>query len=122
MASKIFIYHLKDQYGNRVDYMTTKKDTDASTGLQKLVDGHEARLMTLQKHGFEPIQAGKDVTYQMNEENDLGDASESQDPSYCSVHKVQMKERQGKYGKFYSHGKKLNDDTFIWCNGKGFNK
>lgn len=38
---------------------------------------------------------------------------------YCDFHQVPMKEREGKYGKFYSHGKK-EGENFVWCTGEGW--
>ena len=39
--------------------------------------------------------------------------------SYCKLHKVTMKERMGKNGKFYSHAKGEYPDL-DWCSGRGF--
>lgn len=39
-------------------------------------------------------------------------AINTEDPSWCAVHNVRMKERQGKQGPFYSH---KNPDG-SWCN------
>lgn len=39
----------------------------------------------------------------------------------CEVHGKQMKRRSGKGGNaFYSHGRKLADGSFDWCNGGGW--
>lgn len=42
------------------------------------------------------------------------------DPSWCEIHKVKMKERDGKNGKFYSHSKQLPDESWDYCSGRGF--
>jgi hypothetical protein len=42
----------------------------------------------------------------------------TKDPAFCEVHQVEMKPRMG--GKFFSHGKKIGEDEFEWCSGKGF--
>jgi hypothetical protein len=39
--------------------------------------------------------------------------------TYCKVHQVQMKERDGKFGKFYSHATQQND-KWVYCTGKGW--
>lgn len=44
----------------------------------------------------------------------------SDDPSYCKEHNIQMKEREGKYGKFYSHSKQDETGMWIYCKGEGF--
>lgn len=42
------------------------------------------------------------------------------DESYCDVHNVKMKEREGKNGKFYSHARDLGDNNWDYCSGKGW--
>lgn len=39
---------------------------------------------------------------------------------FCQIHKIQMKERKGQYGPFFSHAKKLSNGKFDYCSGKGF--
>lgn len=65
------------------------------------------------------------------EYNDMREAVEDPKPgfvdhtlgsSHCDLHNVEMTERKGKFGTFYSHGKKLPDGSFDYCNGKGFKK
>lgn len=41
------------------------------------------------------------------------------DESMCSVHNLKMKEKQGKFGKFYSHSRG-EYPKLEWCSGKGF--
>lgn len=41
-------------------------------------------------------------------------------PSFCGVHKVEMKERVSKFGKFYSHSQQKPDGSWEYCQGKGF--
>ena len=40
--------------------------------------------------------------------------------NWCSIHKIEMKVREGKFGTFYSHSLGKNNSTgkFEWCNGK----
>jgi hypothetical protein len=40
---------------------------------------------------------------------------------YCTIHSVQMKERQGKFGIFYSHSTGTYP-ALEWCSGKGYGK
>lgn len=42
------------------------------------------------------------------------------DDSMCTVHKVQMKERDGKNGKFYSHAREMTDGSWDYCSGRGW--
>lgn len=49
----------------------------------------------------------------------LDEIEEDLDPSWCEVHKVKMKEREGKYGTFYSHSQGNHPDL-QWCSGSGF--
>lgn len=42
------------------------------------------------------------------------------DPSMCTVHNIKMKERNGKNGKFYSHARELEENSWDYCSGKGF--
>lgn len=42
------------------------------------------------------------------------------DESYCDIHDVKMFKKEGKYGVFYTHGRKKDDGTWENCNGKGF--
>lgn len=42
------------------------------------------------------------------------------DDSFCTVHKVKMKERDGKNGKFFSHARQLDDESWDWCSGQGY--
>lgn len=48
-------------------------------------------------------------------------ASESiDDLSLCEIHHATMYEIKGKYGVFYSHGRKKDDGNWENCNGKGY--
>lgn len=38
----------------------------------------------------------------------------------CLIHNVKMFGKEGKYGKFYTHGEKQADGTWKNCNGKGW--
>lgn len=40
--------------------------------------------------------------------------------NFCSIHKVEMKAREGRFGTFYSHtlGKNPNTGKWDYCNGK----
>ena len=40
-------------------------------------------------------------------------------PDWCPIHKITMKERMVKNGKFYSHSRGQYPDL-IWCSGAGF--
>lgn len=40
---------------------------------------------------------------------------------WCVIHGVQMKEREGKFGKFYSHSRGVYPDM-EYCSGYGFGK
>lgn len=42
------------------------------------------------------------------------------DPSFCGVHRVHMKERVSKYGKFYSHAMEEADGKWVYCQGMGW--
>lgn len=44
---------------------------------------------------------------------------DSSEDDICPVHKVKMKEREGKNGLFYSHNKGIYPDL-EWCSGKGY--
>lgn len=39
-------------------------------------------------------------------------------PGWCAIHRIKMYEKEGQYGKYWSHG---NRETG-YCNGKGFKK
>lgn len=45
---------------------------------------------------------------------------EELDPSFCTLHNTKMFEKTGKYGIFYTHGRKKDDGNWENCNGKGF--
>lgn len=54
-----------------------------------------------------------------NEWLDKGVAPKDSRPDYCFIHKVAMKEKNGKFGVFYSHW--LGKDSYgksTYCNGK----
>lgn len=38
----------------------------------------------------------------------------------CPIHKVIMKQIDGPYGKFYSHGYKKDDGNWVNCRGQGY--
>jgi len=48
--NRYFIYHLKDEYGNLIDYVTCEKK------LQKLIDKHATVIGHLMKSGFTPLK------------------------------------------------------------------
>lgn len=56
----------------------------------------------------EPIDPEEDFEEEMDKVTD---------PSYCKIHDVNMKEREGKYGKFFSHGIGTYPNL-KWCNGR----
>ena len=41
------------------------------------------------------------------------------DPSICTIHKVKMEPKEGKYGRFYSHAQKVGE-KLQFCSGKGW--
>ena len=102
---RYFTLHLTDKSGNRVDYMTGEEKC------AQLVEKYPNVVMYLEKHGFTQIGQG----------NAPQATTEAQDEGFCTVHKVKMTEKDGKYGKFYSHSKEI-DGEWIYCNGKGFGK
>lgn len=50
----------------------------------------------------------------------LSDNPSRGDISICPIHKVKMKQMKGRWGIFYSHGRKLQDGSWDNCNSKGF--
>ena len=102
---RYFTIHLRDKNGNRVDYMTSEKT------FTKLADKYDTVIGYLKGRGF--TQVGGDKPAEAT--------TEAQDESFCAVHKVKMTEKDGKFGKFYSHSKEI-DGEWIYCNGKGFGK
>ena len=105
---RYFQIHLKDPVGNRLDYWTGEKK------LKQLIEKYDIVIDYLKKAGFEQI--GADVSPSLQnapQSTTVGQAS------FCELHKIEMKERQGKYGKFYSHAKEL-DGTWVYCTGKGW--
>ena|SRR3990167_3956508 len=107
---RYFQIHLKDPVGNRIDYWTGEKR------LKDLLEKYNIVIDYLKKAGFEQI--GVDVDVSPSVKTSSGSTTGGQG-SFCELHKVEMKERQGKYGKFYSHAKEL-DGTWVYCTGRGW--
>jgi hypothetical protein len=70
-----------------------------------LRDSDEQRLLTR-------LEALLD-RFPVEEDQDLASVPTPPAEDWCSIHQVQMKERKGKYGPFYSH---MTPNG--WCNGK----
>jgi len=72
--------------------------------------------------GFEPSW-NKDTNQQQSTPEAKSDAPEGTVDSgtvVCPIHGVKMFGRDGKFGKYWSHGEKLEDDSWRNCNGKGW--
>ena len=103
-----FIIPVKDAQGNKVYFQTSGHKG------QITVDGYTSVVLWLEKNGF---TLAKDV--QETPQKPLESTTQSHDPSFCSIHNAKMEEREGKFGKFYSHSKKVGENV-IFCNGKGW--
>ena len=109
---RFFTIHLKDKAGNLVDYMTGEKT------LTELVDKYDNVLMFLEKKGFTNIK-NTDLPKPIEKPSESTTVIAGTRKDYCYVHNAEMQEREGKFGKFYSHSMQQGDKT-IFCNGKGW--
>lgn len=86
------------------------KQLDKEELTEKEISNRE-RDSILIEHGLPPVE---EKTFE-KEMEEIADASQ------CPIHKVTMKEREGKFGKFYSHSRQLPDQSWDYCSGKGYN-
>ena len=64
----------------------------------------------------------------MEEDKTLNDKHDSEPPaeipetddSFCQIHEVKMKERNGKNGTFYSHARDLGNNNWDYCSSTGW--
>ncbi len=109
---KYIIYHATSPNGYEVDIMTDGKKGGPT--YQELAQ-EEHRIMVMEKAGWVVKKA---VDVQPAPEKPL-EATTPPYEKFCETHKVEMKERQGKYGVFYSHAQKVGEE-WVYCTGKGW--
>ena len=105
---KYLIYHLISPLGHKVDLWTNAGKKNPT---YKDLANEEIRIQKIEQAGFK-----MDVS--LHPQNAPQSTTGGQ-VSFCELHKIDMKERQGKYNKFYSHAKEL-DGTWVYCTGKGW--
>jgi len=112
--SKFAIYHIITPLGYEVDIMTDGKPGGIT--YEELFANEEMRIMKIEATGAKVL---KEVSQVVQAPQKPLASTTTPQATFCEVHKVEMKERDGKYGKFYSHAQK-NGDIWEYCTGKGW--
>lgn len=81
--------------------------TMRTSSMKKLVEQIEAMDDLFNSKGWDV------PNWQKEEVEPVKEVIDTASPAFCHIHQTMMKERTGKYGKFYSHN--INGS---WCNGK----
>jgi hypothetical protein len=112
--SKFLIYHAVSPLGYKIDIMSD--GLPGKVTYEKLFEDEEMRIMKIEATGAKVLKEVAQVV--QAPQRPLASTTAPQ-ATFCDVHKVEMKERDGKYGKFYSHAQK-NGDIWEYCTGKGW--
>jgi hypothetical protein len=111
---KYLIYDVISPLGYKI-----KLWTDGLPGkltYEQLFEDEETRIMKIEATGAKVL---KEVSQVVQAPQKPLASTTTPQATFCEVHKVEMKERDGKYGKFYSHAQK-NGDIWEYCTGKGW--
>jgi hypothetical protein len=110
-------------YASYKDFpVTFTKKSEGS--LTPMIDGVKTTIDLLVEKGFVPISNfGEKIIYDEGKPKEIEGEPQNKenDSSFCSIHDVQMKKREGKGGNnFYSHARKNDAGKWEYCSGKGF--
>ena len=113
---KYLVYKILTPLGYQADLWTSAGKKNPT--YQDLFADEETRIMRIEATGAKVL---KEAPSAVSTPQKPLEATTAPQATFCGVHQVEMKEREGKYGKFYSHAQQVGEE-WIYCTGKGYGK